>query len=182
MKFATIALIATVSASTAAFKATAVLTKCPALTAAQKKSIDEAKKATAEEKKEAAKLEATANKEAADLVTSTEKDLTDCYTKNKIAKADQVADKMTADKCGAEWNAHAAAANAAFSAKCLEDAAKGSSDTGMIIGIVVGVVCCLGITGFLIHRHNKNKNSEGGSGDAFSKDDLYHAFVDNETA
>jgi hypothetical protein len=51
-----------------------------------------------------------------------------------------------------------------------------TTGTGMIIGIVAGVVSCLGITGALVHKHNKKK-----AGNAFTALE-FNTFIDNEIA
>ena len=52
--------------------------------------------------------------------------------------------------------------------------------TGALIGIIVGVVCCLGLTAGGVWYFCKHK--KGDSGNMYNNDDLYEAFVDTETA
>tara|TARA_B110000285_G_C14867065_1_gene487363 strand:- start:174 stop:422 length:249 start_codon:yes stop_codon:yes gene_type:complete len=82
---------------------------------------------------------------------------------------------MTEAKCGKIWNNFAPAYNALWSKKCAYEIPSGG-DTGLIIGIIVGVVVCLGCVG-AGYMHHKKKAT-----DAMYSDDLYTAFVDNETA
>jgi hypothetical protein len=173
MKYATLALIATASASTAAWKMTPMATCTAAEEATAKTNEAKYKKSwTAAQLKDAKTTLKDAwaktslgKKVAADMVT-----LEACWKKNDVTLM-----SMTEAKCGKEWNTAAPDINSLTSKSCAWEMPSGG-DTGLIIGIIVGVVVCLGCVG-AGYMHHKKKAT-----DAMYSDDLYTAFVDNETA
>ena len=56
-----------------------------------------------------------------------------------------------------------------------------AGSTGALIGIIVGVVCCLGLTGGAVWYFCKHKKDSDNAA-MYNNDDLYEAFVDTETA
>merc|ERR1719199_1210770 len=171
MKFATLMMVAAVSAAAAAAPAA----KCPALTAARK---------------EAEKLVQSAiTKSEATLKTSTDA-LTKCHTDHK-ATTDAL--KKTADAkggdCYDEATTVAEETTALTKMKCLAKDVGGGGATIIIIIVVVVALCCAAGLAYYFCVHKKK--GEAASTDAapveagamFSNnDDLYMAFIDNETA
>lgn len=112
--------------------------------------------------------------------TSTKKTLDDCYTTNKATTATEKT-AANKDKCEADHIAYVTAFNTHFDAECKKDllsSTKGS--TGALIGIIVGVVCCLGLTAGGVWYFCKHKKED--SAGMYNDDDLYEAFCDTETA
>ena len=113
-------------------------------------------------------------------VTSSKTTLDKCYTTNK-ATTDTEKTDANKGKCNTDWEAYAVYYNTEFDAKCYVEMLKSTEgSTGALIGIIVGVVCCLGLTAGGVWYFCKHK--KGDSGNMYNDDDLYEAFVDTETA
>merc|ERR1712166_1654085 len=188
MKFATLALFAVVSATTtpaATVKevdVTVATTTCPAPSANEAKAYKAVTglKAT---KDAAVKVLEGVQSVAETLAKKDLKTLDKCYTTN-----DATTDTLKATshavggKCESDWNSWADAENDVYTAKChvaSQKAATGGS-AGVTIGIIIGVVvvcCCIGGGLYYVCVHKKKQGAEG-----MYNDDLYEAFVDQETA
>ena len=185
MKYATLAMVATVAAKTAAPWAVVAdhAKTCAALTKTETTALHAANLSKT--------LRAKALKEYADHVTTlttatatAKTALTACWAvAPATVAADQVAPTKASSKCSADWNLWNTAVNAEWEAACnlkeakADDSTKGGGATvGIIIGCVVGV-CCIAGAAYYFCVHKKKAEAEG-----MYSDDLYEAFVDRETA
>jgi hypothetical protein len=180
MKFATLMMVAAVSAAAST---------CPKPTATEQKAIDAAKKlpgyaATEAAFKKALPAKITAAEKSLKTATTA---LTACHTKEK-ATTDAL--KKTADAltgaCGTEALAVKTDAGILQGYKCASADSGGA--TVIIIIVVVVVLCCAAGLAYYFCVHKKKQAAASGDAPAadvaanFNKDDLYMAFIDNETA
>ena len=179
MKFATLAMVASVSAST-------VLTldsgACPTTGTWYKanEKLASACNATSTTANACKKANDSLLTSSAKEVTSTSKTLDDCYTTNKATTATEKT-AANKDKCESDWDLYVAASNSNYDAKCYKDLLESTAgSTGALIGIIVGVVCCLGLTAGGVWYFCKHKKED--SAGMYNDDDLYEAFCDTETA
>lgn len=184
MKYATLAMVATVAATPpttpAPFAVAAHATACPALTTAETKAVHVANMTKALRKTYLKGL-TTLHTDAEHTATTAAAALKTCW--GATAADDQKAPTASTDKCAADWNANQTAVNAEWERKCLLDSSTavtsskgGGATVGIIIGCVVGV-CCIAGAAYYFCVHKKKAEAEG-----MYSDDLYEAFVDRETA